>query len=147
MTKNTCCEHVIMRHLMHSMTWFCKQASYFNKICCPIMYTLWIYWTSKVLVSYIQSSVCLRLSQFSQSSFMLHMGLWLFSFPISLMMIVRAHVLYHVVIIKSVWPSMTNLLLFRDKSWNKKYAQYMSLCIYHLCITGQVFLIPIITWI
>ena len=94
-----------MRHSMHLMTWFWKQASYFNNICCLIIYTLWTYWTSQMLVRYIQSSVCLRLSQFTQSSFMLHMGLWLFSFPISLMVIVKAHVLYHVVIIKSeVWP-------------------------------------------
>ena len=47
------------------------------------------------------SSVCLRSSQFSQSSFMQYIGLYEFSVPISLMMIVRICVLYLIIIIKS----------------------------------------------
>ena len=51
------------------------------------------YWTSKMLVRYIQLS------------FMQYMGLCVISLPISLMMIVRICVLYLITIIKSeVWP-------------------------------------------
>ena len=58
-----------------------------------------------LLVRYILSQVGLRLSQFSQLSFMGQMGLCVFSLPIALMMIVRIHVLYLIIIIKSeVWP-------------------------------------------
>ena len=50
-------------------------------------------------------SVCVRLSQFSQLSFMQYMGLCVFSLPIYLMMIVRIGVLYLIFNIKSeVWP-------------------------------------------
>ena len=41
-----------------------------------------------MLVRYILSSVCLRLSQFSEFSFMQYMGLCVLSLPISLLMIV-----------------------------------------------------------
>ena len=59
--------------------------------------------TLKILVRYILWSVCLRLSQFSQLSFMQYIGLCVFSLPISLiMMFVRISVLYLIVIIKSV---------------------------------------------
>ena len=63
-----------------------------------------------MLARCILLSVCLRLSQFSQSSFMQYMGLCVSSLPISLMMIVRIHVLVVVLlllllIVKSeVWP-------------------------------------------
>ena len=51
------------------------------------------------------SSVCLRLSQFSQLSFTQYMGLCVFSLPIPIMLIVRMHVVYLIIIIKSeVWP-------------------------------------------
>ena len=66
---------------------------------------IWSYWTSKMLVRYILSSVCLRLSQFSQLSFIQHIGLCVFSLPIDLLMMVRIRILYLVIIIKSeVWP-------------------------------------------
>ena len=48
---------------------------------------------------------CLRLSQFSQLSFIQYMWLCVFSLSICLMMIVRICVLYLIIIIKSeVWP-------------------------------------------
>ena len=57
-----------------------------------------------MLVRYILPSVCLRLSQFSQVSFMQYMGLCVFSLPISLTMIVKILVLCLIIIIKSeVW--------------------------------------------
>ena len=50
-------------------------------------------------------SWCLRLSHFSQLSFMQFMGLCVFSFPIYLTMIVRIRVIYLIFTIKSeVWP-------------------------------------------
>ena len=73
-------------------------------------------WTSEKLVRYILLSVCLRLSQFSQSSFMQCMGLCVFSLPISRMIIVRICVLYLIIIIKI--GSMTHLPLFRVRSRN-----------------------------
>ena len=62
-------------------------------------------WTSKILVRYILSCVCLWLSQFSQLSSMQFRGLCVFSLPISLMMIVRICVLHLIIIITpEVWP-------------------------------------------
>ena len=50
-------------------------------------------------------SWCLRISHFSQLSFMQCMGLCVFSFPIYLTMIVRIRVIYLIFTIKSeVWP-------------------------------------------
>ena len=50
---------------------------------------IWGHWTTKMLVRYMLPSVCLRLRQFSQSSFIRFMGLCVFSFPNSPVMIVR----------------------------------------------------------
>ena len=61
------------------------------------------YWTSKILQGYILSSVCLRLSQFSQLSLMQYVGLCVFSLPIYLMMIVIIHVLYLIIMKSGVW--------------------------------------------
>ena len=60
-----------------------------------------------MLVWYILSSVCLRWSQLSQSSFMQHIGMCVFSLSISLKMIVRIRVLYLIIIIG-----------IRVRSWN-----------------------------
>ena len=68
----------------------------------PMCLTSWKYWTFKMLVRYILSSMCLRLSQFSQLSFMQYMGPSVFPLLISLVMIVRICVLYLIIIIKSV---------------------------------------------
>ena len=67
---------------------------------------LWLrYWTSKMLLRIILPSVCLKFSQFSQLFFMPYVGLCVFSLPISLMMTVRMHALYLIIIIKSeLWP-------------------------------------------
>ena len=64
-------------------------------------------WASQILVRYILSRVCLRLSQFSQLPFMQYtcIGLCEFSLSISLLMIVRICVIYLSIISKSeVWP-------------------------------------------
>ena len=56
-----------------------------SSLCRPI----WRHWTTKMLVRYMLPSVCLRLRQFSQLSFIQYMGLCVFSFPNSPVMIVR----------------------------------------------------------
>ena len=60
---------------------------------------IWRYFIYKIIVRYILSRVCQRLSQFSQWSFMIYMGLCVFGSPISLMIIVRIRVLYLNIII------------------------------------------------
>ena len=50
---------------------------------------IWRHWKTKMLVRFMLPSVCLRLSQFSQLSFIQYMGLCVFSLPNSLVMIVR----------------------------------------------------------
>ena len=50
---------------------------------------IWWHWTIKMLVRYMLPSVCLRLRQFSQLSFVQDMGLCVFSLPNSPVMIVR----------------------------------------------------------
>ena len=54
-------------------------------------------------VRYILLSVCLRLSQFSQSSVMQYFGLCVFSLPIYLLMIVKIFALHHIIIITLQW--------------------------------------------
>ena len=77
-----------------------------------IMHTIWRYWTSKIFVRYILSSVCLRLSELS---FMQYMGLCVFSSPFSLMMIVRKYVLHLITITNSeLWPICHCLWLGHD---------------------------------
>ena len=62
-------------------------------------------WNCKMHVRYIESSVCLRLSQFFQLSLTQYMGLCLFSLPVYHIMIVRICVPYLLFIINSeVWP-------------------------------------------
>ena len=50
---------------------------------------IWRHWTTKMLVRYMLPSVCLRLRQFSQLSFIQYTGLCVFSLPSSPVMIVR----------------------------------------------------------
>ena len=58
---------------------------------------IWRHWTTKMLVNYWLPSVCLRLRQLSQLSFIQYMGLCIFSLPNSPVMIVRMCILsyYH----------------------------------------------------
>ena len=67
---------------------------------------IWKYWTSKIVVRYIRSSVCIKSSQFSQLYFMQYMGLCVFSLSISPVMIVGIYVFNLIFIIKSeAWPN------------------------------------------
>ena len=61
---------------------------------------IWMYWISKLLVKYILTNVCLRLTQFSSLSLMHYTGLCVFGLPIYRLMILRISVLYINIIIK-----------------------------------------------
>ena len=84
---------------------------------CRLSEAQWGYSTSNMLVGYILSNLCLRLCQFSQLFFMQYTGLYVFSITISLMVIVRIHVFYLIIIIKSE-TCMTHLSLFKVMPWN-----------------------------
>ena len=61
-------------------------------------------WTYKMPVRYILSSVWVRISIFSSLSIIQYVGLYVFSLPISLVMIERIYILCLIIIIKSeVW--------------------------------------------
>ena len=65
---------------------------------------VWRHWTYKMPVRYILSSVWVRLSIFSPLSIIQYVGLYVFSLPISLVMIERIYILCLIIIIKSeVW--------------------------------------------
>ena len=75
---------------------------------------IWRHW--KMPVRYILSSVWVRLSIFSPLSIIQYVGLYVYSLPISLVMIERIHKLFLIIIIKSeVW---TITQFFRVRSWN-----------------------------
>ena len=62
------------------------------------------HWTYKMPVRYILSSVWVRLSIFSPLSIIQYVGLYVFSLPISVVMIARIYILCLIIIIKSeVW--------------------------------------------
>ena len=65
---------------------------------------IWRHWTYKMPVRYILSSVWVRLSIFSPSSIIQYVGLYIFSLPISVVMIEIIYILCFIIIIKSeVW--------------------------------------------
>ena len=65
---------------------------------------IWRHWTYKMHVRYILSSVWVRLSIFSPLSIIQYVGLYVFSLPISVVMIEKIYILCLIVIIKSeVW--------------------------------------------
>ena len=65
---------------------------------------IWRHWIYKMPVRYILSSVWVRLSIFSPLSIIQYVGLYVFSLPISLVMIERIYILCLIIIIKSeVW--------------------------------------------
>ena len=65
---------------------------------------IWRHWTYKIPVRYNLSSVWVRLSIFSQLSIIQSVGLYVFSLPISFVMIERIYLLCLIIIVKSeVW--------------------------------------------
>ena len=71
---------------------------------------IWRHWTSKMLVKYMQFSLCLRLSQFSQLYFIQYMGLCVLRLPNYFLMTVQFCTLsYHHYHKSAVW-TMNNCL-------------------------------------
>ena len=65
---------------------------------------IWRHWIYKMPVRYILPSVWVRLSLFSPLSIIQYVGLYVFSLPVSLVMIERLYILCLIIIIKSeVW--------------------------------------------
>ena len=65
---------------------------------------IWGHWTYKMPVRYFLSSVWVRLSIFAALSIIQYVGLYVFSPPISLVMMERIYILCVIIIIKSeVW--------------------------------------------
>ena len=65
---------------------------------------IWSHWTYKMPVRYILSSVWVRLSIFSTLSIIKYVGLYVFSLPMSVVMIERIYILCLIIIIKlEVW--------------------------------------------
>ena len=69
----------------------------------PLCRVIWKHGTYKMLVRYILSSICLRLSLFSRLSVMQYMGLCVFTLSISLLIIVRIIELHLIIIKSEVW--------------------------------------------
>ena len=83
--------------LWYNNTWLFDVSSLCRRI--------WRYCISKILVRFTLLSVCLRLIQFPQLSFIQYMRLCIFGAHIALMMTVGTRVLYLEIIIKSeAWP-------------------------------------------
>ena len=69
-----------------------------------ISYVIWRHWTYHLFLRYFLPSVCLRLIDFPQLSFMQYIWVCVFSQSICLTMIVRIYVLYLIIIIKlEIW--------------------------------------------
>ena len=92
---------------------------------------IWRHWTFKMLVLYILWSVSLRLSQFSQLSFIQYLGLCVFSIPNSHMMIVRMHAAWCIIIIsKSKLWIINHCLWLRSEMMGRGVCQTMLSYIY-----------------
>ena len=76
---------------------------------------IWRHWTYKMPFRYILSSVWVRLSIFSPLSIIQYVGLYVFSLPISLVMVERIYILCLIIIIKSEVWTITHY--FRVRSW------------------------------
>ena len=84
----------------------------YSSLCKPICR----HWTYKMPVRYILSSVWVRLSIFSPVSIIQYLGLYVFSSPISVVMIERIYILCLIIIIKlEVW-TITHCLWLGHKT-------------------------------
>ena len=73
---------------------------------------IWRHWTYEMPVRYNLSSVWVRLTIFSQLSIIQHVGLCVFSLPISFVMVERIYILCLIITIKSeVWTIIHCLVL------------------------------------
>ena len=71
--------------------------AYYTISLSPLCRLIWRHWTNKMFVRYMLPSVCLRLRQFSQLSFIWYMELCVFNLPNSPVVIMRMSTLsyYH----------------------------------------------------
>ena len=76
---------------------------------------IWRHWIYTMTVGYILSSLSMRLSIFSQLSHIQHMGLYVFSLPISFVII---EIIYTLSYNRHQIGRMNYSLLFRVRSWN-----------------------------
>ena len=80
---------------------------------------IWRHWTYKMPVRYISSSVWVRLSIFSLLSIIEYVELYVFSLPISVVMIERIYI-YTLSYYHHQIGSMNYYPLFRIRSWNNR---------------------------
>ena len=107
----------------------CKYSDTFwleDRTCLFVQYTIslsslckliWRHWTYKMPVRYILSSVWVRLSIFSPLSIIQYVGLYVFSLPISFVMIERIYI-YTLSYYHHQIGSMNYYPLFRARSWS-----------------------------
>ena len=118
---------------------FANQTTSLSSLCTPI----WRYWTFKNACQVCTfSNVCLRLTQFSQLSFMQYIGHCVFSLPsyddCEKMCIVRKRAFHRVIIIKSeAWPIYHCLGLGHG-------IMVCAVCLFiflwtHICVNGNYF--------
>ena len=95
----------------------------------------------KMPVRYILSSVWVRLSTFSPLSIIQYVGLYVFSLPISLVMISRIYILCLIIIIKLEERTITHCLGLGHETMVSAVCLSMFLCMYQSC-----FLLKITIW-
>ena len=99
---------------------------------------IWRHWIHKMPVRYILSSVWVRVSIFSPLSIIQYMGLYVFSLPISLVMIERIYILCLIIIIKSEVWTITHCLGLGHKTMVSTVCLSISLLNYPILNDGEV---------
>ena len=94
---------------------------------------IWRHWTYKMPVRYILSSVWVRLSIFSPLSIIQYVGLYIFSLPISLVMMERIYILCLIIIIKSEIWTITHCLRLGHETIVSAVCRFIFLCLLGIC--------------
>ena len=100
---------------------------------------IWRHWTYKMPVGCILSSVWVRLSIFSSLSIIQYVGLYVFSLPISLVMIERIYILCLTIITKSEVWTITHCLGLVYETMVFAVCLSIFICIYAckcMCVCG-----------
>ena len=98
---------------------------------------IWRHWTYKMPVRHILSSVWIRLSIFSPLSIILYVELYVFSLPISVVMIERIFILCLIIIIKSEVWTITHCIGFGHETM----VSALCLSIFFLLINNMLFFV------
>ena len=98
---------------------------------------IWRHWTYKMPVRYILSSMWVRLSIFCPLSIIQYVGLYVFSLPISVVMIERIYILCLIIIIKSEVWTITHCLGLSHETMVSAVCLsiFLSVKIYMYCCT------------